>query len=33
MIKLKCMWKEAVVAYFKELSRHLYGGTEKNYDL
>jgi hypothetical protein len=24
------VWKEAVVAYFNMLSRHLCGGTEKN---
>jgi hypothetical protein len=25
------MWKEAIVAYFKELSQHLLGGTEENH--
>jgi hypothetical protein len=24
------MWKEAVVAYFEELTQHLPGGTEEN---
>jgi hypothetical protein len=26
------MWKEAVVAYFKVLSRHLPGGTENHHE-
>jgi hypothetical protein len=29
--KLKRMWKE-IVAYFKVLSQHLPGGTEKNHE-
>jgi hypothetical protein len=28
--ELERMWKEAVVAYFKVLSRHSPGGTEEN---
>jgi hypothetical protein len=26
------IWKEAVVAYFKVLSRHLPGGTDENHE-
>jgi hypothetical protein len=29
---LERMWKEAVVAYFKVLSRHLPGGTEESHE-
>jgi hypothetical protein len=29
--KLEGIWKEAVVAYFKVLPRHLIGGTEENH--
>jgi hypothetical protein len=28
----KMIWKEGVVVQFEELSCHLLGGTEKNYD-
>jgi hypothetical protein len=30
--KLGRMRKEAVVGYFKELSRNLYGGTKENHE-
>jgi len=30
--KLKYMWKETVMAYFKVLSQHLNGGTEENHE-
>jgi hypothetical protein len=30
--ELERMWKEAVIAEFKELSWHFPGQTEKNYD-
>jgi hypothetical protein len=29
--ELERMWKEAIVAKFKVLSRHLPGGTEENH--
>jgi hypothetical protein len=29
---LESIWKEAIVAYFKVLSRHVPGGTEKNHE-
>jgi hypothetical protein len=30
--ELERMWKEAVVALFKVLSRHLPGGSEENHE-
>jgi hypothetical protein len=30
--ELERMWKEAVMAYFKVLSRHFPGGTEENHE-
>jgi hypothetical protein len=31
--KLERVWKEAVVAYFKVISRHLPGGTDENQEI
>jgi hypothetical protein len=31
--QLERMWKKAVVAYFKVLSRHSPGGTEENHEI
>jgi hypothetical protein len=31
--ELKRTWKEAVVAEFKVLSRHLHGGDEENHEI
>jgi hypothetical protein len=31
--ELESMWKEAILALFKILSRYLTGGTEEKYDL
>jgi hypothetical protein len=31
--ELEMVWKEAVVAYFKVLSRHFPGGTDENQEI